>query len=184
MRKIGLIAATAAASIGITSIAQAIDTDNSLTVKTSGKKGTKRSPKPQRLAVTTTTSAKNSAENGTFSTKKVVVHFDKKLDFRGIKGSRPAPKAIVASNPKKCPKGSKVGTGKAKAVVGEGQIKVNPRVEAYNDKRGKINIKLVARPGEVDSSGILVGKLKKDTRARSAPSSTFRSRPSSSRSSG
>ena len=68
----------------------------------------------------------------------------------------------MATKPEKCAKGSQVGAGFAKATVGEGQIKVNPTIKAYNDKNNKINLALIAKPGEVDSSGILVGTLKKD----------------------
>ncbi len=164
-KKLGLLAATAVTTFGVTSMAQAIDVTNKVTAKTSGKKGTKKKPRALGLTFKIKTTADNTAENGSFSTKRVVVHFDKKLDFRGIKKFPTCANKIVASKPQKCPKGSKIGTGVAQAIVGEGQIEANPKIEAYNDKNGKINMKLIARPGEIDSSGILVGKLKRDSKS-------------------
>ncbi|MBA2348590.1 MAG: hypothetical protein H0V81_09885 [Solirubrobacterales bacterium] len=162
MRKLGLIAATAAASIGVTSFAQAIEVNQGLSVGIKGGKGTKAKPRNLVLSVTTTTDAIERDKNGTFATTNAVIHFDKNLRFNNARFPTCALK-IVATKPEKCPKGSQVGTGLAKATVGEGQIKVNPSIKAYNDKNNKINLALIAKPGEVDSSGILVGKLKKDS---------------------
>ena len=162
MRKLGLIAATVAASVGITQFAQAIEVNQGLSVGTKGGKGTKKKPRVLKFSVTTSTNAVDMEKDGTYSTKSAVIHFDKNLRFNPTKFPTCALK-IVATKPEKCPKGSLVGTGLAKATVGEGQIKVNPSIKAYNDKGGKLNLALIAKPGEVDSSGILVGKLKKDS---------------------
>ena len=162
MRKLGLIAATAAASIGVTSFAQAIETNQGLSIGIKGGKGTKKKPRVVKFSTTTTTNAVDLAKDGTYATKSAVIHFDKNLKFNSTKFPTCALK-IVATKPEKCPKGSLVGKGLAKATVGEGQIKVNPSIKAYNDKGGKLNLALIAKPGEVDSSGILVGKLKKDS---------------------
>ncbi len=162
MRKLGLIAATAVASVGITSVAQAIDVNQGVSVGIKGGKGTKAKPRNLVLSVTTTTNAVDLAKDGTYATKSAVIHFDKNLKFNNKRFPTCALK-IVATKPEKCPKGSLVGKGFAKATVGEGQIKVNPTIKAYNDKNNKINLSLIAKKGEVDSSGILVGTLKKDT---------------------
>ena len=162
MRKLGLIAATAAASIGVTSFAQAIEVNQGVSVGIKGGKGTKKKPRNLILSVTTNTNAVDLAKDGTYATKSAVIHFDKNLKFNNSKFPTCALK-IVATKPEKCPKASLVGKGFAKATVGEGQIKVNPSIKAYNDKNNKINLALIAKPGEVDSSGILVGKLKKDS---------------------
>ncbi len=165
MRKLGLIAATAAASIGVTSVAQAIDVNQGVSVGIKGSKGTKAKPTNLVLSVTTTTDAVERSKNGTFATTSAVIHFDKNLKFNNSKFPTCA-KKIVATKPAKCPKGSLVGAGLAKATVGEGQIKVNPSIKAYNDTNNRINLALIAKPGEVDSSGILVGTLKKDSASK------------------
>ncbi len=162
MRKLGLIAATAAASIGVTSAAQAIDVNQGISIGIKGGKGTKAKPRNLILSVTTNTNAVDAEKDGTYSTKSAVIHFDKNLKFNNAKFPTCALK-IVATKPEKCPAASLVGKGFAKATVGEGQIKVNPTIKAYNDKNNKINLALIAKPGEVDSSGILVGTLKKDS---------------------
>ena len=161
MRKLGLIAATAAASVGITSFAQAIEVNQGLSVGTKGGKGTKAKPRNLKFSVTTTTNAIDLAKDGTYATTSAVIHFDKNLGST-TRSSRPAPK-IVATKPEKCPRARSSAQGFAKATVGEGQIKVNPSIKAYNAKGNKISLSLIAKPGEVDSSGILTGTLKKDS---------------------
>jgi hypothetical protein len=163
LRKSALIVATTVASFGVAAVAQAVDVDQSLTVKATGKKGTKAAPKPLKLDVTTGTKAKDPSLDGTYGTKSVVVHFDKNLKFNSSKFPT-CSLATVASKPENCPKGSQVGAGSSSAVAGPGgQVKVNPSILAFNDKGNKLHLKLVAKPGEFDSQGILTGTLKKDT---------------------
>lgn len=164
MRKLGLIAATAVATLGVTSFAQAIDVNQGLSVGIKGGKGTKAKPRNLVLSVTTTTDAVDMSKNGTFATTSAVIHFDKNLKFNQSKFPTCDIK-LVATKPEKCPKGSLVGAGLAKATVGPDQIKVNPSIKAYNAKGNKINLSLIAKKGEVDSSGILTGTLKKDSGA-------------------
>lgn len=163
MRKFGLIAATAVVSISVAGVAQAVDVNQGLAVKTTGKKGTKAKPVGVTLSVTTTTNGKDPSLDGEYATKSAVIHFDKNLKFNNAKFPTCA-LATVASKPETCPKGSLVGKGSANATAGpEGQVKVNPSIEAYNDKGNKLHLKLIAKPGEFDSQGILTGTLKKDT---------------------
>lgn len=163
MRKIGLIAATIAASFSVAGVAYAIDVTQGLDIKTTGKKGTKAKPLGLKLDVTTTTSAVDASQNGEYGTKSAVIHFDKNLKFNNSKFPTCA-LATVASKPENCPAGSLVGKGEASAIAGPNQeVKVNPAIEAYNAAGGKLHLKLIAKPGEFDSQGILTGTLKKDT---------------------
>lgn len=162
MRKSALIAATAAASFSVAAVAHAIDVNQGLDIKTTGVKGTATKLSPLKLDVTTSTNAKDPSKDGTFATKRAVIFFDKNLKFNNRKFPT-CTLATVASKPERCPAGSKVGAGFARATVGPGQLKVNPTVVAYNAANNKINLKLVKKAGEVDSSGVLVGTLKSAT---------------------
>jgi hypothetical protein len=166
MRKIALpVASIAAVALGGVGIAQAIEVDQGLVVKTvGGAKGTKAKPLAVTLSVTTSTSAKgaDAGKDGTYSTKSAVIHFDKGLKFNASKFPT-CDLQTVATSPSDCPAGSKVGTGSAIATVGAQHIMAHPTIAAYNSKGGKLNLKLIAKAGEVDSSGVLVGTLKKDT---------------------
>ncbi len=162
MRKIGIPVAMVVASLGVAGVAQAVDVTQGLAVKTTGTKGTKSKPTGLTLSVTTTTSGNDPALDGTYATKSAVIHFDKNLKF--YPQSFPTcTLSTVGNDATKCPKGSKVGKGSAKATIGAVQIKANPTIEAFNATGGKLILKLTMKPGEVDSSGILTGTLKKDS---------------------
>ncbi len=162
LRKSGIIAATVAASLSVTAIAQAIDVNQSIIVKTTGKKGKVAKPTTIKLDVTTKTSAKDEKKNGTFATRSAVIHFDKNLRFNAKKFPTCTEQTVVNA-PATCPVGSFVGSGFAKAIIGEGQIPANPTIKAYNAKGGKIILRLLKAENEVDSSGVLTGTLKTDT---------------------
>lgn len=163
MRKFGLIAATAAASFSVVGTAQAIEVTQGLAVKVTGKKGTKAKPSGVTLSVTTTTSAKDPSQNGEYATKSAVIFFDKNIKFNNSRFPT-CSLVTVATAPAKCPPGSLVGKGSANAIAGPNQeVKVNPGIAAYNDKGNKLHLKLIAKPGEFDSGGILTGTLQKAT---------------------
>lgn len=162
MRKFGLIAATAVASISVAGVAQAVDVNQGLEVVTKGKKGTKTKNTGLKLTTTTTTSGKDPKADGTYATKKAVIHFDKNLVFNS-KTFPTCDEQTVATNPKQCPVGSKVGTGSVEATLGADQTKQHPSVTAFNAKGGKIIFKLTHKDGEVDSDFTLTGTLAKDT---------------------
>lgn len=162
MRKLGLIAATAVASVSVAGVAHAIDVDQSILIQTTGKKGSKARPAALKLSVTTATNAKDPKNDGSYATKRAVIHFDKNLKFNNSKFPT-CELQTVATNPQDCPSGSKVGVGFAKATIGAQQIKANPTITAYNAKGNKLNLKLTKAAGEVDSSGVLTGTLKRDT---------------------
>jgi hypothetical protein len=172
MRKVALLAALTAASFGAVQVAQAVDVNQGLIVKTTGKKGTKSKPKPIKLDVTTTTAAKDPALDGTYGTTNAVIHFDKNLYFNALNKKLKWPactEAVVNATPTEsgCPKGSKVsvdsGSGaKAQGGTGATAIKANPAIRAYNGGGGNLILKLISPQGEFDATGTIVAKLSKD----------------------
>lgn len=169
MRKVALLASLVATVFGIVSIAQAMDGTQGLTVKTTGKKGTKAKPTAIKLSVLTTTAGGPTNPDGTFGTTKAVIHFDKNLVFNNKK-FKTCSEAVVNATPTEsgCPKGSKVSIdsgSKAKAQGGTGAsaIKANPAIRAYNGPSGTLILKLISPPGEFDATGTIVAKLGKDT---------------------
>lgn len=167
MRKVALLSALIAAIFGLVSIAQAIEADQGLQVKVSGKKGTKKKPAAVKLGVTTTTTGKGSTPDGTFGTTHAVIHFDKNLVFN-YKQFPTCSNDQVVADASKCPKGSKVsidGSGsQAQAQGGQGAtaVKVTPSIAAYNGPKGKLILKLTAAAGQVDVSGTIIASIKKD----------------------
>lgn len=162
MRKIGIPVAMVVASLSVAGIAQAVDVNQGLAIKTTGKKGTKAKPTGLKLNTTTTTTGKDPAIDGTYATKSAVIHFDKNLKF-SPKSFPTCDETTAFNTPDKCPKGSQVGKGSASATVGAGQIKANPTIKAFNAKGGKLILVLTKAAGEVDSSAVLTGTLKSDT---------------------
>jgi hypothetical protein len=173
MRKVALLTAVTAMSFGAVQVAQAVDVNQGLSVKVTGKKGTKTKPKNVKLTVVTTTNAKDPALDGTYGTTKAVIHFDKNLKFNALDKKLKWPtctEAVVNATPNEsgCAKGSKVSvdTGsaaKAQGGTGAGAIKANPAIRAYNGGNGTFILKLVSPPGEFDATGTIVAKVSKDT---------------------
>jgi hypothetical protein len=164
LRKIGIPVAMVVASLGVAGIAQAVDVNQGLAVKTTGSaKGTKSKPVGLKLSVTTTTTGKDPAIDGTYATKSAVIHFDKNLKFNPK--SFPVCSADVATpaTSSQCPAKSLMGTGSAIATVGAQHIMAHPTIKAYNAKGGKLILVLQKSPNEVDSSGVLTGTLKSDS---------------------
>lgn len=162
MRKIGLIVATTVASVSVASVAQAIDVNQGLSIATVGKKGTKAKPAGIKLTTTTSTTAKDGTSDGTYATKKAVIHFDKNLVFNP-KSFPICSNQTVVTNFTKCPKGSQVGTGGAMATVGPDKIQQHPTIRAFNGANNTLILKLIHKEGELDSDFVLTGTLKKDT---------------------
>jgi hypothetical protein len=170
MRKVALLTALCAAIFGLVSIAQAIEADQGLQVKVSGKAGTKKKPSAVKLTVTTLTTGKGATPDGTFGTTNAVIHFDKNLIFNN-KQFPTCTEAQVNADAAKCAKGSKVSkdgsSSKAKAQGGQGPsaIKANPTITAYNGPKGTLILKLTSPANEFNATGTIVATLKKDTGA-------------------
>jgi hypothetical protein len=171
MRKALFVSSAVAATVGLggASIAYAVDVNQGLSVKTTGTKGTKTKPRAVKLAVTTTTNAKDPSLDGTYGTTRAVIHFDKNLKFNNAKFPK-CTVSVVNATPTEsgCPKGSKVSinTGsaaKAQGGTGVNAIKANPAIRAYNGPNNTLILKLVSPPGEFDATGTIVAKLATDT---------------------
>jgi len=164
LRKVSFLVAMLVASLGIAGVAYAIDVNQNLNVKTTGKKGTKSKPRAIRLQVITSTSAKDETKNGTFASTKAVIHFDKNLKFNASKFPT-CTEATVVKDQGKCPLASKVGSGRADAVVGENSaIQVAPTITVFNAKHNQLILRLKRGANDAaDSSGVLIGTLKKDS---------------------
>lgn len=164
MRISMFVAVTAATSLAIAVPALAIDVDQSLTVKTTGVHGTKTSPRPIAMTVTTRTSAKDPAQNGTFGTKRAVIRFDRHLKFNNRSFPTCSVDNVIRAE-SKCPRYSRVGSGDAAAQGGTqpGAIMATPSIRAYNGVNGTLILKLISPPGQFDATGVIVAKLQADT---------------------
>jgi len=167
MRKAAFLTMAVVAVGGTAGVAYAaIDKTQTLVVKTSAAAGTTKKPAKVVLDVTTGTSAVNPAQSGTFAATQAIISLDKNLKFNNTKKIKgkvwpSCTKVKVVANT--CPKGSKIGTGSAKAEVGEGGgIKPEFKITAYNGEGGLI-LQLKGQGGFSDQEKILVGKLKNAT---------------------
>ena len=160
MRKLVLLAAVSAAGvIGVVGVAQAVDAQHKLVVKTTPTKaGTKAKPANVKMFVDLITIP--APNDPPFATSDTVVHFDKNLVFNGSK-LKSCSAAQVASDQTKCPSGSKVGSGKATGnALGQTE---NLTVTAFNGPGGnKLELHVVgSAPLVIDS--VIEGTLKSDT---------------------
>ena len=154
MRKLGLLAAVAAVAVGITGVAQAVDAEHKLVVKTTPTKaGTKTKPANMKLFTDLITIP--APNDPAFATKTAVVSFDKNMVFN-TKAVKSCSKTQVQSDETKCPKGSKVGTGKATgSALGQTE---NLTVTAFNGGGTKLELHVKGNaPLVIDS--VIEGKL-------------------------
>jgi len=161
MRKVALLtAAVAAVSIGVTSVANAVNADQAIKVSTTNKKaGTKAKPKSVgKLTVETITTPHDAAP--AYATTKAIIHFDKNLVF-GASKFPSCTKAQAEQGSAACTK-AKVGSGSAKAVVSAINANPNLTVTAYNGPGGKKLWLLVKEP-TFQINSVLDGTLSNDT---------------------
>lgn len=160
MRKLTAIIVALVASLAVAGIAYAIDVNQTMDIKTTGSKGTKKKPKKQKLDVNLTLHAKDATKDGTFGTTNVVLYLDKYLTFQYAKFPK-CSETVVATSEASCPSGSKVGGGSADAVAAGGRIQVHPTINAYNGGGGNLYLKLNAGAGDqIDTSGVIPAKIK------------------------
>ena len=162
MRKVAvLMAMVATAVFSIVGVAYAVEKTQYLETRTTGSKGSKQKPRAVKLRVNTGVSANVPAENGTFANSKTTISLDKNLRFNNKKFPYCSEQTVL-TNESKCPAASRVGKGTVGAVAGPGgNVKVAPRVTAYNARGNKLLLKLTKAPGDpVDSTGVIVGTLK------------------------
>jgi hypothetical protein len=154
MRKLGLLAAVMAISVGVVGVAQAVDAQHKLVIKTTPTKaGTKT--KPANLKLFTDLITIPAPNDPPFATKTAVVSFDKNLVFN-TSAVKSCSKSQVQSNESQCPAGSKVGSGKATGnALGQTE---NLTVTAYNGGNNKLELHVVgSAPLVIDS--VIEGKL-------------------------
>jgi hypothetical protein len=144
LRRRGLagIALAIAALFGLSSVAQASTTVAKLDLKLSpSKAGTKKKPKGVKLNFHLTLGTDDGTSPPT--TKETVVSFGKGIRFNASKFPSCTLDTLNSKGPSACPKGSKVGTGSATALVGGSPGEPAPstteslKVTAFNGPKGK-----------------------------------------------
>jgi hypothetical protein len=114
-------------------VAQAVTPTTAMKSSVSpAKAGSKSKPRNVKLSLELITTPNPS--DPAFATKSTVVHLDKNLKFGG-KYLKTCSVKTVRANDKKCPKGSKVGSGRASASA-LGMVE-NLKITAYNGPGGK-----------------------------------------------
>jgi hypothetical protein len=155
-------AALLAGVLAVTAVASAVRAKQTVTVTLqSDRAGTEKPRSVGRLTVTITTTPVRGEPP--FATRRAVIHFDRNLVF-GTSRFAGCRQAQVRRDDAKCPPGSKVGTGSARASVfsGRGRIaEVTPRVTAYNGPRGRRILLLVEEP-TFRVRSVMVGTLEPD----------------------
>jgi hypothetical protein len=159
-----LCAALVAAVPGVTAVASAVRAKQTVTVTLeSDRAGTRDKPRSVgRLTVTIATTPVRGEPP--FATRRAVIHLDRNLVF-GTSRFAGCRRAKVQTDDTKCPPGSKVGTGSARASVFSGRARiatVTPTVSAYNGPRGRRIFLLVEEP-TFKVRSIMVGTLKADS---------------------
>lgn len=140
MRKLALIGLTLTALLAVTGVAlaqYALPVINFTGVVTPAKGGTKKKPKNAKLRVAFTV---NKESHKTLSSITYFVPANVKLSGTGFRYC-PSTK-INASGEASCPKGSKIGSGTATAVLGPQQTPLNFTVNVYAGSKNEIAIAL------------------------------------------
>jgi hypothetical protein len=159
MRKVVLGAVCAALCLSV-GVASAINGEQSIVIKVTPSKAPKKPKKGKAKAANVKlfveTITKPAADDPAFATKLAVIFFDKNLVFNG-KALKSCTQAQVQQSEAGCPKGSKVGGGKATGnALGQTE---NLTVTAFNGPGGNsIELHVVgAQPLVIDS--VIEGKL-------------------------
>jgi hypothetical protein len=163
-RAVPLCAALIVGALAVTAVPAAIRATQSITVTLdSNRAGTRGKPRSVgRLTVTIATTPVRGEPP--LATRRAVIHFDRNLVF-GTSRFAGCRRAQVQADDAKCPPGSKVGTGSARASVSSRRTPiatVTPTVSAYNGPRGRKIFLLVEEP-TFRVRSVMVGTLKSDT---------------------
>lgn len=162
-KRLFLGAVIGALSVFLASLAWAnpvADTNLDLTVKASSKKGgSKKKPTSQKITVTW----KGSTKSGTGQpSNTTVIKFGLPKEWVLNTKKWPQKKACdlgkAESDKSKCPRGSKVGTGKSQALAANGAITQNLNVTAFVGKRGGLGF-FVEGSQPVEVAAMLPGKI-------------------------
>jgi hypothetical protein len=141
-RGLALLALAVAAVFGFSTVAQATTLKSDLTIKlTPGGAGTSKKPKGQTLNYHVTVGTDDGTSPPTTAT--TTVSFGKGIRFNAGKFPSCSLDTLNSKGPSACPKGSKVGTGSATALVGGSPGEPAPtttetlKVTAFNGPGGK-----------------------------------------------
>jgi hypothetical protein len=159
MKKLAIAVTGALALAGIgAGMSSAVDPAITISTSLSPKAhGSKKKPKPTKLVVKLST-APNAADPA-FAATDTIVHLGKELVFNG-KALKQCSSSQVLADDTKCPKGSKVGTGKA-AGTALG-LTENLTVKAYNGPGGKKLELLVDGSTPLQIHSVIEGVLSSD----------------------
>jgi hypothetical protein len=160
MKKLAIAVTGALALAGIgAGVSSAVDPDITITGSVSPTKhGSKKKPKKTKLVVKLATTPKDGEPP--FAAPDVVVHLGNELQFNGKALKQCSSSQILADNTK-CPKGSKVGFGKA-AGVALG-LTENLKVTAYNGPGGNKLELLVDGASPLQIHSVIEGVLSSDS---------------------
>jgi hypothetical protein len=141
-RGLAVIAFAIAALFGLSTVAQASTTVSTLDLKlSSSKAGKKKKPRGVKLNFHLTLGTDDGTSPPT--TKETIVSFGKGIKFNASKFPSCSQNTLNSKGPKGCPKGSKIGTGSAVALVGGSPGEPAPsttetlKVTAFNGPGGK-----------------------------------------------
>lgn len=152
------VAGAAAVTATVVPAAQAGPATAGLKVTTtSTKAGTKAKPRAQGVKFTLTASPA-----GEYAAKRAIVSLDKNYKFNTTKFGKCA-EAVVQEDPGSCPAASKVGSGKATAVVAKlNNLTSTLKVTAFNGGKDKLFLRVETKE-PIEIAAVLVGKLKPAT---------------------
>src|SRR3954453_5814909 len=160
MKKLAIAVTGALALAGIgAGISSAVNPDITIQASMSPTKhGTKKKPKVTKLVVKLATTPRS--DEPAFAASDTIVHLGKELVFNG-KALKTCSAAQVQSDDTKCPKGSRVGQGKA-AGTALG-LTENLTVTAYNGPGGNKLELLVDGQTPLQIHSVIEGKLQTDS---------------------
>ena len=141
-KPLSVVALAIAALLAFSAVAQASTTIGKLDLKlSSSKAGKKKKPRGVKLNFHLTLGTDDGTSPPT--TKETIVSFGKGIKFNASKFPSCSQATLNSKGPKGCPKGSKIGTGSAVALVGGSPGEPAPstteslKVTAYNGPGGK-----------------------------------------------
>jgi hypothetical protein len=162
-RGLATIALAIGALFGLSTVANAA-TVSTLDLKLSpSKAGTKKKPKGVKLNFHLTLGTDDGTSPPT--TKETIVSFGKGIKFNASKFPSCTLAKLNASGPSACPKGSKVGTGSAVALVGGSPGEPAPttteslKVTAFNGPKGKTYLLYLDGDSPANIKQAIEGKL-------------------------
>ena len=163
LRGSAAIALAIAALFGLTTVAQAATVAKLDLSLSPSKAGTKKKPRAAKLNFAFTLGTDDGTSPAT--AKEVVVSFGKGIRFNSARFPSCTLAILNTKGPKACPKGSKVGTGSAVALVGGTPGEPPPsttetlKITTFNGPKGKTYLLFLDGDSPAPIKQALVGKL-------------------------